>query len=178
VQSTVLIGRNAPGFMDPDHAAFSVMNTILGAGIGSRLGHSIRDEQGLAYGVGSWSSSLDSTGTFTAYLMTLSDYVPQALSSLESEMLRIASEDVDGIELLLAKANAVGRQALSGAGYGEQAYRMAVLESDGRPLDWDRAWLVEALALTADDLREAAARYLVPGEWFVSIAGGFAGPLD
>jgi zinc protease len=178
VQSTVLIGRNAPGFMSPDHAAFSIMNTILGRGIGSRLGHSVRDEQGLAYGVGSWSSSLDSTGTFTAYLMTLSDYVPQATASVMAEMERIASVNVDEIELLLAKANAVGRQAMSGAGYSEQASRLAMLESDGRPLDWDTSWLRSVLSLSADDLREAAARYLVPGEWFLSIAGGYAGPLE
>ena len=172
VQAAVMIGRNAPGRDMPDFAAFSVMNTILGRGIGSRLGHSVRDEQGLAYSVGSWSAAMDSTGVFTAYLSTLGAYVPQATSSVIAEMERIASENVGEMELRLAKANAVGTQAMSGAGYSDQASTLARLQAEGRPLDWHDSYLVDVLELTADDIREAAALYLVPGEWFVSIAGG------
>ncbi len=113
VQAAVMVGRNAPGYDMPDYAAFNIMNTILGRGIGSRLGHSVRDDQGLAYAVGSWVMTLDSTGVFTAFLSTLSDYVPQATSSVIAELDRIASEDVQDIELRLAKANAVGRSAFS-----------------------------------------------------------------
>ncbi len=172
VQVAVMIGRNAPGMDMPDFPAFNVMNVILGRGIGSRLGHSVRDEQGLAYSVGSWTSSYDSTGTFIAYLSTLADYAHQAASSVIFEMERIGSENVRDIELRLAKASAAGRQALSGMSYSQQASRLALLTADGRPLNWDLIYLEEVLELTPDDLREAAARYLVPGEWFVSIAGG------
>lgn len=172
VQVAVMIGRNAPGLDMPDYPAFNVMNVILGRGIGSRLGHSVRDEQGLAYSVGSWTSSYDSTGTFMAYLSTLADYAHQATASVIAEMERIGLENVRDIELRLAKANAAGRQALSGMTYSEQASRLALLTADGRPLNWDLIYLEDVLVLTPDDLREAAARYLVPGEWFVSIAGG------
>jgi zinc protease len=72
-QAAVMISRNAPGTEMPDYPAFRIMNTILGSSLGSRLGHSVRDEQGLAYGVGSWVGSMDSTGYFTAYLTTLAD---------------------------------------------------------------------------------------------------------
>jgi zinc protease len=172
MQATVLIARDAPGTEMPDYPAFNVMNTILGRGIGSRLGHSVRDEQGLAYGVGSWSSSYDSTGVFTAYLSTLADYVPQAITSVINELERIASEDVGDIELRLAKANAVGGQALSGMSYSDQASRFTRLYADGRPLDWDLVYLGKILELEPEDLRATASRYFVSGEWFVSIAGG------
>jgi zinc protease len=172
VQVAVMIGRNAPGLHMPDFPAFNVMNVILGRGIGSRLGHSVRDEQGLAYSVGSWTSSYDSTGTFIAYLSTLADYAHQATSSVIAEMERIGSENVRDIELLLAKANAAGKLALSGMSYSQQASRLAMLTADGRPLNWDLIYLEDVLELTPDDLREAAARYLIPDEWFVSIAGG------
>ena len=172
VQAVVLIARNAPGTEMPDYPAFSIMNRILGRGIGSRLGHSVRDEQGLAYGVGSWSSTLDSTGVFTAYLSTLADYIPQATSSVIYEMERISTENVRDIELLLAKANVVGAQAFSGMSYAGQASRFTGLHVKGKPLDWDLTYLEEVLELTPDDLREAASTYFVSGEWFVSIAGG------
>lgn len=172
VQAVVLIARNAPGTEMPDYPAFNIMNRILGRGIGSRLGHSVRDEQGLAYGVGSWSSTLDSSGVFTAYLSTLADYIPQATSSVIHELERISTENVRDIELLLAKANVVGAQAFSGMSYAGQASRFTGLHVKGKPLDWYLTYLGEVLELTPDDLREAASTYFVSGEWFVSIAGG------
>ncbi len=178
VQVAVMIGRNAPGLDMPDYPAFNVMNVILGRGIGSRLGHSVRDEQGLAYSVGSWTSSYDSTGTFMAYLSTLADYAHQATASVIVEMERIGSENVRDIELRLAKASAAGRQALSGMSYSGQASRLALLTADGRPLNWDLIYLEDVLDLSPDDLREAAARYLIPDEWFVSIAGGIQDDID
>ncbi|MCK5064021.1 MAG: insulinase family protein, partial [Candidatus Fermentibacteraceae bacterium] len=171
MQAAVMIARNAPGTEMPDYPAFKIMNTILGEGLGSRLGYSVRDEQGLAYGVGSWVGSIDSTGYFTAYLTTLADYVPQALVSVINELDRISIENVQDIELRLAKANTVGEQALSGMTYFDLAYRLTDLQSRGKPLDWHLTYLNEVLELTPDDLREAAAEYLISGEWFVSIAG-------
>ncbi len=171
MQAAVMIARDAPGTEMPDYPAFQIMNTILGRGLGSRLGHSVRDEQGLAYGVGSWAGSTDSTGQFTVYLTTLADYVPQALVSVITELDRISTENVQDIELRLAKANTVGGQALSGMTYNDLAYRLTDLQSRGKPLDWYRTYLNEVLELTPDDLREAAAEYLISGEWFVSISG-------
>ncbi|MBN2586646.1 MAG: insulinase family protein [Candidatus Fermentibacteraceae bacterium] len=172
VQATVLVARNAPGSEMPDYPAFVTMNTILGRGIGSRLGHSVRDEQGLAYGVGSWSTSYDSTGVFSAYLSTLADYVPQATSSVIAELERIASENVEDIELRLAKANAVGRYAFSGMSYSGQAGGLVNLYMNERPLDYDIRYLERVLDLQPDDIRQAASDYLLSDQWFVSIAGG------
>lgn len=170
-QAAVMISRNAPGAEMPDYPAFKTMNTILGSGLGSRLGYSVRDEQGLAYGVGSWVGSMDSTGYFTTYLTTLADYAPQAIVSVINELDRISTENVQDIELRLAKANTVGAQALSGMTYFDLAYRLTDLQSRGKPLDWHQTYLNEVLELTPDDLREAAAEYLISGEWFISISG-------
>ena len=170
-QSTVMIATQAPGRNMPDYPAFQVMNTILGSGIGSRLGHSVRDEQGLAYGVGSWTMPMDSTGVFMAYLATLTDYVPQATVSVITEMEKISTENVQDIELRLAQANSVGRQALSSMSYGSLAGKLTSLQAEGKPLDYNLLFLGKVLELTPDDLREAAADYFIPGGWFVSIAG-------
>jgi zinc protease len=171
MQGAVMVAAEAPGTEMPDYPAFSVMNTILGSGIGSRLGHSVRDEQGLAYGVGSWISAEDSTGVFTAYLTTLADYVPQATVSVINEIERISTENVEDIELRLAKANSAGRQALSGMSYGSIAGRLTSLQSQGKPLDYNLTFLGMVLELTPDELRETAAEYFIPNELFISIAG-------
>jgi len=172
MQAAVMIARDAPGSDMPDYPAFNVMNTILGRGIGSRLGHSVRDEQGLAYAVGSWSVSYDSIGVFTAYLSTLADYVPQASSSVINELETISTVNVEDIELRLAKANAIGGEAFAGMSYSGQASRFTNLYLENRPLNWHLLYLEKVLELTPDDLREAASKYFISGEWFISIAGG------
>lgn len=174
VQAAVLVARDAPGTEMPDYPAFVTMNTILGRGIGSRLGHSVRDEQGLAYSVGSWSMSFDSTGVFSAYLSTLADYVPQATSSVIAEMERIASEPVQDVELRLAKANAVGRYAFSGMSYSGQASGLVNIRVNDRPLDYHLQFLGKVLELRPEDVMEAAAERFAYGGWFVSIAGGIS----
>jgi hypothetical protein len=55
--------------------------------------------------------------------------------------------------------------------YTDLAYRLTDLQSRGKPLDWHHTYLSEVLELTPDDLREAAAEYLISGEWFMSISG-------
>lgn len=45
------------------------------------------------------------------------------------------------------------------------------MQLSDKPLDWHRTYLSDVLELTPDDLREAAAEYLISGEWFMSISG-------
>ncbi|OPX32319.1 MAG: hypothetical protein B1H09_00590 [Gemmatimonadaceae bacterium 4484_173] len=170
-QTAVLVACRAPGMSSPDYPAFSIMNTVLGDGIGSRLGHSIRDEQGLAYGVGTWLTSTKNDGSLTAYLTTLSDYAPMALSTVIHELELINSENVLDIELRLAQASAVGTIALSGMTYRDLSYGLAYLAATGRPLNWNNSYLNSVLELTPDQIRDTVARYMTPEQWFVSIAG-------
>lgn len=51
----------------PDRYALSVLNTLLGDGMSSRLFLSIREEKGLAYAVDSGINLLQDTGSLTIY---------------------------------------------------------------------------------------------------------------
>ncbi len=170
-QAAILVSRPSPGADHPEYPAFSTMNKILGGGLGSRLGHSIRDEQGLAYGVGSWEIEMGSSGYFIAYLTTLADYAPQALVSVLNELNKISTENVLDIELRLAQANIAGEQALSAMTYSDLAYTLTALQARGKPLDWHQTYLKSVLELTPCDIRSAAEEHLVSNEWFISIAG-------
>jgi zinc protease len=177
VQAAVMVGAPGPGYRSEDHVAFGVMNRILGAGIGSRLGHSVRDEQGLAYVVGSYLSSLAEAGRFGAYLSTRADYAPQALQSVLDEFGRISSEPVDDVELRLAQSCEVGRHAVSASSYGSLARYIASTATRGLPLDHDIRRLRQVVELTPEDVLDVAAEYLDRPGWFVSIAGGITEDL-
>ena len=177
VQAAVMVGAPGPGYLSEDHVAFGVMNRILGAGIGSRLGHSVRDEQGLAYVVGSYLSSLAEAGRFGAYLSTRADYAPQALQSVLDEFERISSEEVDEVELRLAQSCEVGRHAVSASSYGSIARYLTGTAVQGFAPDHDIRRLRQVVELTPEDVLEVAAEYLDRQGWFVSIAGGITEDL-
>src|SRR5262249_18677459 len=66
-QSWVLMGMLAGKRNDQDFYALSVMNTILGGGLSSRMFSNIRSDEGLAYAVSSnWNAGWDRPGIFTA----------------------------------------------------------------------------------------------------------------
>jgi zinc protease len=171
-QAGVFIGTPGPGYLSDDYIAFRTMNGILGSGIGSRLGHFVRDDQGLAYAVGSYLMASRNQGVFTSYLATRADYAIQAIESVISECERIAAEDVDPVELRLEQASAAAGHALSFMSYSDQSAELREFYMQGQPPDWDRVSVVETLELTAEDIREVAERYLGAGRWFVSVAGG------
>ncbi len=172
MQAAVMIGTEGPGLNSPDYIAFSVMNTILGRGIGSRLGHYVRDDQGLAYAVGSWLHALEDIGFFTSFLSTRADYTEQAIESVISQIELISEEHVMDIELKLVQSNAVGSHALSTMSYDGQASYLVNIFINERPLDYDRIRLGKTLELSPEHLLETAAEYFGPGEWFISVAGG------
>ncbi len=172
VQAAVFTGVPGPSLESPMYHAFSTVSSILGSGIGSRLGHSVRDEQGLAYSVGSWNPASRDIGYFTAFLSTRADYAPQALSSVIFECGRMAVEEVAPIELQLQQAMTVGENALSGMTYDGRVSILVANAARGLPADQDRISEELVLGLSVEDIREAAAFYFGSGRWFVSVAGG------
>lgn len=177
-QAAVFAGIPGPGYASEDYAAFLVMNGILGSGIGSRLGHYVRDDQGLAYYVGSRLAADREQGLFTAMLSTKSDYASRAAESVYEECMRIAGEDVLPIELELEQASWVAGSALSRAGYDDQADILVSNMMRGFPADFDRAFQEQVVALDTDDIRAVADRYFSGDRWFFAYAGGIDENLE
>ena len=66
-QTHMCLGVPGLSLSHPDRYAFTLMNTILGDGMSSRLFLSLREEQGLAYDVSSSTSSFRDTGSLVVY---------------------------------------------------------------------------------------------------------------
>lgn len=171
-QTAVYAGVPGPGLVSPDYPAFRVADGILGSGIGSRLGHFVRDDQGLAYAVGSYLSAIEERGLWMAYLSTSNATAGQAAMSVRAECDRLCAEGVLPEELMLEQASSAAGHAISYSGYGSQAGYLAWVYAAGLDPDWDRTQLERITSLTAEDVREAAGRYLGGDGWFWSFAGG------
>ena len=86
-----LLGFEGFAFGDPDFYALSVLSTIFGAGMSSRLFQEIREERGLAYSVYSFSAAYSDVGTFGIYAGTGPDQVSELVPALCDEIVEFAS---------------------------------------------------------------------------------------
>lgn len=85
-----LLGFEGFAFGDPDFYALSVLSTIFGSGMSSRLFQEIREKRGLAYSVYSFSASYSDSGTFGIYAGTGPEQIDELLPALCDEINGLA----------------------------------------------------------------------------------------
>lgn len=88
-----------------------LLNTILGAGVSSRLFQEIREKRGLAYSIYSYISAYLDTGLWAVYAGTGRKRVAQVIELIIKEMRELA-DNVTEIELERAKAQLKGNLIL------------------------------------------------------------------
>ena len=66
-QVHLVLGFEGLAYVDPDYYALSVLSTILGGGMSSRLFQEVREARGLAYAIFAFSSSYVDAGLFGVY---------------------------------------------------------------------------------------------------------------
>ena len=118
---------SAPGIAttDPRRYAFSLMNTIFGGNMSSRLFQEIREKRGLAYSVYSYISSFEDTGMFGTYA-GVEPGKAQAVTALLMEGLRrLENETVSLAELRDAKEYTKGSMLLAAENTDNQMVRLA-----------------------------------------------------
>jgi zinc protease len=171
-QAAVLLGLEAPDRFSGQRDAMGLISWLLGGGIGSRLGHRVRDREGLAYALGSAYLPWPGSGRLILYLSTGGPNAEKALRSVRGELHRMASEPVSETELRLACAYRVGRHSLERMDYGSVADYLLVHLARGRARGYDLESLRRVLALTPEDLLEVASEWLSPDRpVFLSQAG-------
>lgn len=157
----------------PDRYAASVLNTILGDGMSSRLFQEIREKRGLAYSVSSYFSALDDCGYFGSYAAVEPKNATATLAAMLNEWARLAAEGVPEAELQKAKELIKGGLLLSMedthsvAGWvgRQEALRQEILTVDDVTAQID--------AVTAQDVQRVA-RALFRSEWLnLAVVGPF-----
>ena len=98
-QATMIFAFPAPNVQDDERYSFTLLESILGGGMGARLFQSIREKLGLAYDIDTGYSPMRGTGVMTIDSAT----VPQKLNELVRETL---------LELKKLKDKKVGKSEL------------------------------------------------------------------
>jgi predicted Zn-dependent peptidase len=102
-QVQICIGVPGISYFDNDRYTQSIMNSILGGGMSSRLFQTIREEMGLAYSVYSYPSNYSDTGAYTIYIGTGNNKIEKFFEVLYSEIEKFTSKGVNDNELSRTK---------------------------------------------------------------------------
>jgi len=180
-ENAILLARQALDLRDddPDFPALFAANYILGgdAGLDSRLGKRLRQEDGLSYAQGSSVSapSIDRTGEWTAYAIVAPQNMAKLEAAFREELARALKDGFTEAELAAAKSGTLQQRmqtrAQDGALAGGWVYNLHV----GRTFAFSKAFEDRLAALTVADVNAALRKHLDPAKVTVVKAGDFRG---
>ena len=160
-QAHVLVGYLAPPVAAPDHVALKVANGVLGGGMSSRLFRTLRDEEGLAYSVGSAYVTRRGVGRVVLHIGTAPENVEAAEAGLRREVERVAGEPVPDEELARTTAYLSGSFVLDRRTNGRQSFYLAFYEVMGVGAEYVMHYPGLLEAIDAPAVLRAARRHLV-----------------
>lgn len=166
----VIIAYRTPGHRDPDTPALALLGTILGGGESSRLNRAVVRQARTALAAGSQSTSRLGPGYFAAFAIANQGIGADTLErQLFAEVRRIIDDGVTPEELTKARnefraRNIFGRQTTMQVAERLQHYAHYHDSIDEMRTDLDRY-----LAVTAEDLRRVAGKYLTPENSFTIV---------
>jgi predicted Zn-dependent peptidase len=112
-QVHLLLGTQGLAAVNPRRYVFTILNTILGGGMSSRLFQEVREKRGLAYSVYSFVSSFVDSGLLGVYAGTGIHNLRRVLQVILREMTRLAENSIRPKELRSAKDQLKGNLLLS-----------------------------------------------------------------
>ncbi|MCM1324276.1 MAG: insulinase family protein [Acetobacter sp.] len=102
-QTHLVLGFEGASYRDKDYYQYSVLSTIFGGGMSSRLFQEIREKRGLVYTINSFNQALEHTGVFGIYAGTTPKELHELLPVVTDEIKKIMNEPVTDVELNRAK---------------------------------------------------------------------------
>ncbi|HLM67710.1 MAG TPA: insulinase family protein, partial [Longimicrobium sp.] len=174
VQSSVRAGSLAIRAGDPDYPALLVMNKILGGGSDSRLFDILREQRGWTYGAQTDLNRPRDRGRVQAGMEVRSEVTDSAVAELLVQLRRMATEPVAAQELEAAKGYLVGSFPIGVQTAEQVAGQVAITRLLGLPVEDLLQRRERIAAVSVDDVRRVAARYLRPDSLAVVVVGDAA----
>ena len=173
-QMHICLGTRGLAITDPRRYAFSLLNTIVGGNMSSRLFQEIRERRGLAYSVYSFISSHVDAGMFGFYMGVDSKRARDAISLVLDEIVKLKTKRVKSSELKGAMEYTKGSLMLAAESVDNHMVRNAQNEMHfGRDIVLQE--IIENIeAVTADDIRELANELIDPDKMTYTLLG----PVD
>ena len=156
-QVHVLLGFDSVGYLDPEYYAASVLSTLFGGGMSSRLFQEVREKRGLVYSVYSFVSAYRDGGMFGIYAGTGESEVGELIPVVCDELRKVARDATDE-EVVRARAQLKASILMSLESTNARCEQLAQqILIYGRPLSVDEV-VGKIEAVGAEDVRRLAER--------------------
>lgn len=156
----LILGWQSAGLQNQkDYATLQVIDSILGSGMSSRLFRNVRDQEGLAYQLGSSYSPKILKGAFTVYIGTNPKTLNLAKEKMLAEVNRLKTEFVSDKELQEAKDKIIGNFIISQETNLDKASTVGWFEASGRGFNFKDKYEQLINNVTASDIVEVANKY-------------------
>ena len=155
-QVHICVGAKGLPVTDPQRYAYSLLNTVLGGNMSSRLFQEIRERRGLAYAIYSFISSHVDTGMSGVYAGVDPKSAHETIEVILNEIRKLREIPVDPSELRDAMAFTKGNLLLASESIENQMVRLAQNEIHfGRYVPLQK--IVDKIeSVTADDILDLA----------------------
>ncbi|HLK57744.1 MAG TPA: pitrilysin family protein [Chthonomonadaceae bacterium] len=175
-QTASALGFTTVDLYHEDRFALDILAEIA-SGMGGRFFRAVRGEHALAYSVSAFHRARVATGNFIMYTSTSPENADLARELLLRECDLLVRDLVREEELATAKASLAGEYSIGTQTFGAQAGELAGIALYGHPLDQSQRYLARIKAVTAEEVRDVARRYLTPdnfcrGTVYGSLPGG------
>ncbi len=162
VQSNLRLGGPAPRRTDPELPALRLANMVFGGYFSSRLVENIRERRGYTYSPRSSVDHLAAASSFVVEADVATEVTGPAWLETCYELGRMAELPVSEEEIDAARRYVLGSMALSTSTHAGLASTLSALLGAGLPAEWLTEHQQALAAVTVDEVRQAAARYLAP----------------
>ena len=160
-EAIVMLGGNGIARDNPDYYAAFLANRVLGGGgLGTRLMQTLREREGLTYGVYSFFWPVLGERPWVLSLQTSPGAVDRCVAGALAEIVRLQDGGVTAEELTQAKASAIGSLALSMEDQMGLALVLRDTEFFNLGLDYPQRFPVDLQAVSAEQVQAAARKYL------------------
>ncbi len=144
-----------------DYATLQVIDTFMGTGMSSRLFRNLREQNGLAYQVGSGFSPNVLRGAYTLYIGTNPATLELARQKMLEQINILKNEFVSAKELKDAKSQLIGKFVLALETNSDKASGLALYEATGRGFDFVEKYPALIQSVTVSDIMEVANKYFI-----------------
>jgi zinc protease len=178
-QSSIRVGLVGIERQSPDYFPVTVMNLIFGGGF-YRLDLNLREGKGWTYGARSSFDSRRAPGPFSAGGEFVAPHSADSVAEILKELNNIRDSDVSDAELSRAKDQIVKSFPARFATRANVAAQLAELAIFGFPDSYVTEYTRKIAAVTKDDVRRVARKYLDPNHLAIVVVGdrkSIEGPL-
>ena len=174
-QVQICLGLPAQSLLSEDRYAWSVLNTVVGGGMSSRLFQNIRERQGLAYAVFSDLNPYSDAGVFEVYAGTGAKTVRQVVDSILKELRDLRQNPVPAEELRRAKDNLKGSLMLGLESTGARMSNLARQQIYFNRFISLNELLARVEQVSAEDLQRITAAAFDPAHMALTVLGNLNG---